>query len=470
MVTIYKKQSLRIHMIGICGVGMSALAGMLQSQGHMVTGSDTDVYPPISTQLETLQIPLYTGYSSDTLQKIKPDIVIIGNAISRGNPEVELVLNNRIPYFSMAGALYNFFLYDKEVIGVAGTHGKTTTTSLLAYILEHAGMDPSFFIGGIPKNFETNYKVGSGRYFVIEADEYDSAFFEKIPKFIMYRPVHCIMTSLEFDHADIYNNIDEIAVWFTRLRNLIPGNGWIVYNNDYTNLSTINDGALSSTLSYGKLNADCCYQYHHGVLTITMDDMAINVTPQIYGDFNHQNITAAVTMALTLHVPAWAIVMAINSFQGVKRRQEILFSNDYLTIIEDFAHHPTAISNVLTQVSEQYNDATIIAIYEPRSATSRRNVFQDELPLAFSKAHKVILKRPYRLDKVPEHQQIDIDMVINKLCQMQIPACVLGNVNDMVQEAFHGLDNKHTVMVVMSNGGFDGIYELLIDYAKNFFV
>jgi len=469
MVTIFKKQNLRIHMIGICGVGMSALAGMLQSQGHMVTGSDTDVYPPISTQLDKLQIPVCKGYSSDTPGKIKPDIVIIGNAISRGNPEVELVLNNRIPYFSMAGALYNFFLYDKEVIGVAGTHGKTTTTSLLAYILEQAGMDPSFFIGGIPKNFETNYKVGSGRYFVIEADEYDSAFFEKMPKFIMYRPVHCIMTSLEFDHADIYNNIDEIAVWFTRLRNLIPANGCIVYNNAYSNLSTINDAALSSTVSYGKMNADCCYRYQNEVLTITMDDMAINVTPHIYGDFNHQNITAAVAMALTLQVPVGAIVMAINSFQGVKRRQEILFSNDYLTIIEDFAHHPTAISNVLTQVSEHYSDAAIVAIYEPRSATSRRNVFQDELPLAFSKAHKVIMKRPYRLDKVPAHEQIDIDRVINKLCQMQIPACVLGSVNEIVQEAFSGLSNKRTVMVVMSNGGFDGIYELLLDYANNFF-
>lgn len=469
MENVSKKSQLRIHMIGICGVGMSALAGMLQAKGHKISGSDTDMYPPISTQLETLNISLLKGYSSDTIEKMQPDLVIIGNAISRGNPEVEVVLNKRIPYLSMAQALYNFFLYDKEVIGVAGTHGKTTTTSVLAHILQFAGMQPSFFIGGIPKNYGTNYQLGNGKYFVIEADEYDSAYFEKVPKFMVYRPNYCIMTSLEFDHADIYRNIDEIEVWFTRLKNLIPTNGSIVYNNMYPHLCTINSKPLSVTKSYGASEADCTFHYEDGILTISMEGNKIQVKPKIFGNFNYQNIAAAVAMALTLRVSQGAIVTAIESFDGVKRRQDILFDSDYLTIIEDFAHHPTAIRNVLDAVSEYYPDSTIIAIYEPRSATSRRKVFQNELPLAFAKAKHVFMNRPYRLDKVPEQEQIDIDTVIENIRGQSISAYVFNTVDEIVDAVFKKIHDKHTVVVVMSNGGFDGIYGLLVSQAKKLF-
>ena len=473
MLDIVKKPVLRIHMIGICGVGMSALAGMLQQQGHYISGSDTDVYPPISTQLESLRIPLYRGFSSDTIMKLQPDLVIIGNAISRGNPEVEIVLNNRIPYVSMAQALYYFFLWDKETIGVAGTHGKTTTASLLAYILDRAGMQPSFFIGGIPKNYGKNYHVGNGRYFVIEADEYDSAYFEKIPKFMVYRPTHCIMTSLEFDHADIYKNIDEIVVWFTRLKNIIPANGCIVFNNMYPHLCALHSTSLSVTVSYGGSGADCVYQYDDGILTIAMNGKRVEAKPKIFGNFNYQNIAAAVAMALTLGVSEGAVVLAIESFEGVKRRQEILYSSNYLTIIEDFAHHPTAIKNVLHEVSERYPHSYIIALYEPRSATSRRNVFQNELPAAFKDADFVIMKRPYRLDKVPEHEQINIEKVIADIRGQSITAHVYDTVEEMVHEAFTQVHSQvhspHTVMVVMSNGGFDGIYDLLVSQAKKLF-
>jgi len=469
MLDIFKKSVLNIHMVGICGVGMSALAGMLLSLGHNVSGSDTDMYPPISTQLEMLNIALFKGYSSDTIEKIQPDLVIIGNAISRGNPEVEAVLNKRIPYLSMAQSLYNFFLYNKEVIGVAGTHGKTTTTSLLAYILDIAGMEPSFFIGGILKNYGKNYHVGRGKYFVIEADEYDSAYFEKIPKFMVYRPTHCIMTSLEFDHADIYKNVDEIAVWFTHLKNLIPANGCIVYNRMYPHLCAINEKPLSLTKSYGMSDADCTYHYKDGILTISMDGITIHAKPKIFGNFNYQNIAAASAIALTLGVSEGAIVSAIESFEGVKRRQEILYACNYLTIIEDFAHHPTAIYNILHEVSEHYPQSKIIAIYEPRSATSRRNVFQQELPLAFSDADCVVMKRPYRLNKVPEQEQINIDRVIDDIKGQSITAYVFDSVDEIVHEAFKQIQNKHTVMVVMSNGGFDGIYDLLVSQAQKLF-
>lgn len=469
MKNIFKKQKLRIHLIGVCGVGMSALAGMLKEQGHNVSGSDTDMYPPISTQLETLHIPLFKGFSADTIKEINPDIVIVGNAISRGNPEVEAMLNERIPYFSMAQALYYFFLWDKEVIGVAGTHGKTTTTSLLAHILDVAGMQPSFFIGGIPKNYGTNYYIGKGKYFVIEADEYDSAYFEKIPKFMVYRPTHCIMTSLEFDHADIYKNLDEIILWFTRLKNIIPANGHIVYNAMYQTLCTINSQTLSLTKSFGQVHAGCCYHYNEGVLTISMDGHTVEAKPKIFGNFNYQNIAAAAAMALTLGVSEVAVASAIESFEGVKRRQEILYSNNYLTIIEDFAHHPTAIQNVLHEVSERYNGSQIIALYEPRSATSRRNVFQNELPLAFADADYVIMKRPYRLDKVPEHEQINIEKVIEDIRGQSIPACVFDTVDAIVDKAFNQISGAHTVIVVMSNGGFDGIYDLLVSRAQKLY-
>ncbi len=469
MLDIFKKPVLHIHMTGICGVGMSALAGMLLSLGHKVSGSDTDMYPPISTQLETLNIPLFKGYSSDTIETIKPDLVIIGNAISRGNPEVEDVLNKRIPYLSMAQSLYNFFLYNKEVIGVAGTHGKTTTTALLAYILDLAGMEPSFFIGGIPRNYGKNYHVGRGKYFVIEADEYDSAYFEKIPKFMVYRPTHCIMTSLEFDHADIYKSVDEIVVWFTRLKNLIPANGCIVYNSMYSHLCAINSKPLSVAKSYGIPDADCRYRYKDGNLTITMDGTTIHAKPKIFGSFNYQNIAAASAMALTLGVSKEAIGSAIDSFEGVKRRQEILYSSNYLTIIEDFAHHPTAIYNVLHEVSEHYPKSKIIALYEPRSATSRRNIFQHQLPLAFCDADFVLMKRPYRLDKVPKQEQINIGRVIDDIRGQSVPAFVFETVDEMVHEAFKQIQDKHTVMVVMSNGNFDGIYDILVSQAQKIF-
>src|SRR4030042_2014920 len=219
----------KIYLIGICGIAMGTLATMFQEKGYAVSGSDQNIYPPMSDMLNQIGIALYNGFSADNIDD--PDLVIVGNAISRGNPEVEYVLNNRIPYMSMAQALYNFFLRGNEVIAVCGTHGKSTTSALLAHILETAGLSPSFFVGGVVRNYRSNYKIGNGRFFVIEGDEYDSAFFEKVPKFIFYRPDHLVLTSLEFDHADIYRDLGEIDLWFRRLVNMIPSEGSIVYSS-----------------------------------------------------------------------------------------------------------------------------------------------------------------------------------------------------------------------------------------------
>ena len=400
-------------MIGICGVAMGTLAGMLKQKGFSVSGSDENVYPPMSDMLKKWGINIHAGFNAKNTGN--PDLVIIGNAISRGNPEAEHVLNMRMPYASMAQALYDFFLKEKEIISVSGTHGKTTTTALLSHILMTAGEDPSFLIGGVSKNYNTNFGLGRGRYFVIEGDEYDSAFFEKIPKFVLYRPHHLILTSLEFDHADIYKNLDEIALWFRRLVNIIPSNGNIVCSNEYPLLKEISSKSLSKRYTFGKSGSDFSYE----LLNCSEKSCSIKIKSdrfgdiilesRVFGDFNFQNITSAVSMALLLGIKAKDIERAVQSFEGVRRRQELIFDSGRIKIYEDFAHHPTAIKGVIEEIKKIYPGAVIWAIYEPRSATSRRKVLQDELTGAFDSADRIIIKNPYRLESIPEPERINID-------------------------------------------------------------
>ncbi|MGL4368617.1 MAG: UDP-N-acetylmuramate--L-alanine ligase, partial [Spirochaetota bacterium] len=346
-------------------------------------GSDFHIYPPMSDMLNKWGIECFDGFNPERIRK--DDIVIIGNAISRGNPEAEHVLNERIPYLSMTEALYTYFLRDKEVIAVCGTHGKTTTTALLSHILKTAGEDPSCFVGGVMVNYDSNFFLGNGKYFVIEGDEYDSAFFEKTPKFIRYRPSHLILSALEFDHADIYNNLDEILLWFRRLVNMIPANGRIVYNNEYPALVKAVEKSLSHTISFGDGGESgwdfLGYEGDYDKIRVwrkgfTVPDIDIILNTYLSGRFNYSNICSAVIMAIEMGIDHGKIKDSVRQFQGVKRRQEMLYSHGNIRIIEDFAHHPTAISAVLKMVREKYAESNIIALYEPRSATARRNIFQ----------------------------------------------------------------------------------------------
>ncbi len=461
----------KIYMIGICGVAMGSLAGMLKQSGYEVSGSDENVYPPMSTMLERWGIAARSGFSADNVGS--PDMVIIGNAISRGNPEAEYVLNRRIPYMSMAQALSVFLLRDKEVIAVAGTHGKTTTTALLAHVLEVAGSDPSFFIGGVARNYDSNYKIGSGKYFVIEGDEYDSAFFEKVPKFTIYRPYHCILTSLEFDHADIYKNFDELKLWFGRLINSIPSEGQIVYSCDYDILAELVAKARSVCSGFGQVAGDFTYEVagyenDHVKLKIRSDPVAFECSTQLFGHFNYQNILAASAMAIRLGIDAESIARAIESFDGVKRRQELIYDDGNLKIFEDFAHHPTAIGMVLSAMRERYKNSRIWAVYEPRSATSRRNIFQKELPEAFKLADRVLIKQPYRLDGIAEAERIDIAAVVDDINSGKQIALLFSRVDEMVDHIFGTIDHTdQNIIVIMSNGGFDGIYERIISRARD---
>lgn len=464
----------KIHLIGVCGVAMGSLAGMLKERGFEVTGSDEAVYPPMSDMLAGWGIEVRRGYRAENVGKA--DLVVIGNAISRGNAEVEHVLDRRIPYCSMAQALRDFFLEGKEVIAVAGTHGKTTTTALLSHILVEAGFDPSFFVGGVPKNYGSNFRLGGGEHFVIEGDEYDSAYFEKVPKFAIYRPQHLVLTSLEFDHADIYRDLDEIALWFRRLVNMVPSNGAIAYSADYPVLAELAGRSFAPCISFGGPGADYrCVDRGAGgewsnlLLEVPGGD-GITLRSRVFGEFNRANIAAASAMALRLGVTPEALGRGVESFEGVRRRQELIYARKGFRVYEDFAHHPTAIAGVIAMMRERFPSSRLWAVYEPRSATSRRNVFQNDLPGAFGQADRVLIKTPYRLEGIPPKDRIDIERVVGEINERRGNARLFGDTPSIVMALFEGLDRgEDNVVLIMSNGGFDGIYDLVRERADAFF-
>lgn len=453
----------KVHMIGICGVAMGTLASMFHERGYAVSGSDQNMYPPMSDVLRKSGVQLRTGFSADNIDS--PDLVIVGNAISRGNPEVEHVLNARLPYMSMAQALYAFFLHDKEVVAVAGTHGKSTTTALLAHLLEESGMSPSFFVGGVARNYDASYRLGTGRYFVIEADEYDSAFFEKVPKFVFYRPAHLLLTSLEFDHADIYRDLAEIELWFRRLVNMVPSDGTLLYSADYDNLHEIAAKSYSRRFSYGSGAADFSYSFRgyegdFSSLDIVSPQGGFPLKTRLFGGFNYENVLAAAAMARLLGAPEAGIAKGMASFLGVKRRQELIYDRDNVKIYEDFAHHPTAVRYVLGTMRDRYPGARLWALYEPRSATSRRNVFQDVLPRSFEPADIVLIRTPYEGSAVPGGSRLDPARLLDDIRAFNRNAHLFPGADEMLGFIENNISlDEENIILIMSNGGFDGIYE-----------
>jgi len=460
-----------IHLIGICGTAMASLAGMLQLRGHRVTGSDTAAYPPMSDLLSSLKIPVFEPYAEKNLQP-RPDLVVVGNAISRGNVELEYVLDERIPFCSMASILHDEFLLGREPLVVAGTHGKTTTTSMLAWIYEVASRGnpawaPSFLIGGVAENFGTSFMVRSTRPFVLEGDEYDTAFFDKGPKFLHYFPDALILTHVEFDHADIYADLAAVKTAFKRLVNLVPRRGRIVAFDGSENVSECVAKAFCPVERYG-FAAESHWRItnlrHEGSLTRwTLSRAGVGfaeLTLPMAGEHNALNATAAAALAAGQGVPVEAIVEALGTFKSVKRRLEVRAVVDGVTIIDDFAHHPTAIRETLRALRESYPGQRLWAVLEPRSNTLRRNVFELDLVESLSLADRVVLASVFKSESIPVAERLHPENVVEQLNERGTPASVFADADAIVAAMTPQLESED-VVAILSNGGFGSIYEKL---------
>jgi UDP-N-acetylmuramate: L-alanyl-gamma-D-glutamyl-meso-diaminopimelate ligase len=458
--------SKHIHLIGICGTAMASLAGMLKERGHHVKGSDAAAYPPMSDFLASLGIPVAQPFGETNLEP-RPDLVVVGNAISRGNVELELVLDERIPFQSMAQVLHEEFLLDRERLVIAGTHGKTTTSSMTAWILHHAGRSPSFLIGGIPENFGSSFALGSGREFILEGDEYDTAFFDKGPKFLHYFPDAVILTSVEFDHADIYRNLEEVKTAFKRLVNLIPRRGLLIAWDGHPNVDECAGRALCRVERYG-FAEDSSWQIRdiEYLPTQTRWKVLRQGKPwaefefPLAGEYNVLNATAAAALAASYGIGADAIAAALREFHSVKRRLEVKAEVHGITIIDDFAHHPTAIAQTLKAVRTRYAGRRIWAVLEPRSNTLRRAVFQHELAKSLAIADRVVLADVFKSDAIPEGERLDPAAVVADLNASGKPAWLLSNA-DAIVDAIASELRSRDVVAILSNGGFGGIYEKL---------
>jgi UDP-N-acetylmuramate: L-alanyl-gamma-D-glutamyl-meso-diaminopimelate ligase len=463
-----------IHLIGICGTAMASLAGMLKERGRHVTGSDAAAYPPMSDFLASLKIPVAQPFSAANLEP-RPDLVVVGNAISRGNVELEVVLDQRIPFQSMAQVLHDKFLTEKERLVVAGTHGKTTTSSMTAWIFHHAGRSPSFLIGGIPENFGSSFALGSGRQFILEGDEYDTAFFDKGPKFLHYFPDAVILTSVEFDHADIYKNLDEVKTAFKRLVNLIPQRGLLIAWDAHPNVAECSGRALCRVERYG-FGENSAWRITDIEYAPTETRWKVLRNGELWGEFafplageyNVLNATAAAALATNYGIGADAIAAALREFHSVKRRLEVKAEVHGITIIDDFAHHPTAIAQTLKAVRTRYAGRRIWAVLEPRSNTLRRAVFQHELAESLAVADQVVLADVFKSEAIQENERLDPAAVIADLNANGKPARLLSNADAIVAAVAPEL-RSGDVVAILSNGGFGGIYEKLPAKLKSLF-
>ena len=461
--------SRHIHLIAICGVGMSALAGMLQARGFRVTGSDQNVYPPMSTQLEALGIELRQGFSPEHVAD-HPDLIVVGNAVSRSNPEVQAMLERGLPFLSFPQALAEFFLQDRHSIVVVGTHGKTTTASLMAWVLETAGLDPSYMIGGIPRNFEANYKLGNGTFFVIEGDEYDTAFFDKGPKFLHYRPQSAILTSVEFDHADIYRDLDHVRDAFRRFTQILPADGYLAAGLDFPHVADLLPAVPCAWEGYGFSalaqwrasnetwgNAGGQFVVHH------RGQMVGAMRWELSGRHNIQNALGVIAVASHLGVPLARIQRGLETFRGVKRRQEVRGVVRDITLIDDFAHHPTAIRETLAALRARYDGRRLWAIFEPRSATSRRATFQEDFVEAFGHADRVVIAGLFNPEAIPPEARLSPQRLAEDITRRwRNTAVYLPHIEAIVEYVAAGA-RPGDVMVIMSNGGFGGIHGKLLE-------
>ncbi len=456
----------RIHLIAIAGVGMSALAGMLKQRGYDVSGSDENVYPPMSTVLERLGISIRQGFRPEHLAD-RPDLVIVGNKVSRTNPEVEALLASGLPYASLPQALADLFIAGRRSVVVAGTHGKTTSTAMLAWVLEHAGRDPSLMVGGEALNFGGNYKLGSGECFVVEGDEYDTAFFDKGPKFLHYRPQALLLTAVEFDHADIYRDLDEVKAAFRRLVAILPAQAPLVVATDFPHARDVAKkhkpmiafglGAEWQAVNLRDNGTHTLFDIvHHGAA-----EGAARI--QQPGGINARNALGVYVMARQLGLTTAEILPGLASFRSVARRQEQVGEFCGITLIDDFAHHPTAVSGAIAALRLRYPRRRLWAVFEPRSNTSRRKVFQRDYVKAFAVADQVIISGVFQkaADQVAASdlfspEQLAADLVARGTAARALPDA------DTITDALAAQARSGDVILLMSNGSFGGLREKLV--------
>jgi len=463
--------SRHIHLSGICGTAMASLAGLLQLQGHRITGSDKAAYPPMSDLLAALGIAILEPYAETNLDPA-PDLVVIGNALSRGNPEIERVLDKRIPFTSMAALLREEFLVGRESLVVAGTHGKTTTTSMLAWIYqvaarENPALEPSFLIGGVAENFGSSFQLRPTRTFIVEGDEYDTAFFDKGPKFLHYFPDGLILTHVEFDHADIYVDLAAVKTAFKRLVNLVPRRGLIVAYDNSGNVSECVAGAFCRVQRYGFSESSDwrirALRHDAGLTRWEVwyaGKLWAELAMAMAGEHNALNATAAAALASGQGIDKDSIIAALASFKSVKRRLEVRAVLNGITIIDDFAHHPTAIRETLRALRSVYPQSRLWAVLEPRSNTLRRKVLEDDLVASLRLADRVVLAGVFQQQRIPEDERLHPEDVVCALNAAGSKAELCSDVEAIVNSIAPQLASGD-VVAILSNGGFDGIYEKL---------
>jgi UDP-N-acetylmuramate: L-alanyl-gamma-D-glutamyl-meso-diaminopimelate ligase len=457
-----------VHLIAACGVGMASLAGMLKDKGFRVTGSDASVYPPMSTQLSVLGIRILSPYAAANIPE-DTDLVVVGNAVSRDNPEAQEAARRGLPALSMPQAVADFFLEGKVPIVVAGTHGKTTTTSLLAWSLFALGADPSFLVGGVPTNFPVSYRVGGGPHFVIEGDEYDTAYFDKGPKFLHYRPRIALLTSIEFDHADIYRDLSHLKESFRKLVRILPRDGLLIASSDYPDVIEVAQEATCPVLYYGVLDDSAALPGGNLWRVILLPDEgefsrfrlergeeAGDFRLRLPGRHNSGNAAAAALALFRLGYAADRVAEAFSGFQGVRRRQEVVGEIGGVLVVDDFAHHPTAVRETIRAIRERYPGRPVTAVFEPRSNTSRRKIFQREFACALSGADTVILAGVFGAEKFPPEDRLDPEEVIAAVRGFGRDGFYIEEVDRIVDHLSAGT-RPGDLILIMSNGGFGGI-------------
>jgi UDP-N-acetylmuramate: L-alanyl-gamma-D-glutamyl-meso-diaminopimelate ligase len=464
------------HLIGICGTAMASLAGMLQVQGHKVTGSDQNVYPPMSTQLEALGIEILNGYQASNAD-LGADCIVVGNTISRGNPELEEILNRKMLYRSQAEIVKEEFIRGRRSMVIAGTHGKTTTTSIAAWVCEVGGLDPSFLVGGIVQNFGASFRVTGGDHFVIEGDEYDTAYFDKKPKFMHYLPEIAIVNNIEFDHADIYRDLEEIEFQFSRLMNLVPGNGRLIVGIDSPVAAKVLDEMrpkLHTQVETFGTSDQAKWQARYIDFTGELTRFTVFREGRVYGEFetnligefNVRNCLAVIIAADAWGISKEKIQEAFATFRSVKRRMEIRGVERGVTVIDDFAHHPTAVEETLKALRMKYDGSRLIAVFEPRSWSSRLAVFQEPYAKAFVYADYVIIAGVYNTSKASELGKVlDTDGLVKQIEMQGKPAMSLPDADSIVEHLAPEL-REGDIVAIMSNGGFGGIHEKILEVLK----